>query len=92
MTTITISTNNKYADKIYKKLKADKNLVRVSVTKKRKKKKKIDSDNDRQSLTEFALQSLSGAYSNDEPDYTDVQVKEPKSKYKQNAGRRHRKN
>lgn len=77
MTTITIQTNKEYADKIYKKLKADKNLVSVSVTKKKKKKKKIDSDNDRQSLSEFGLQSLARAYSNDEPDYADVQVKEP---------------
>ncbi|MEO5572761.1 MAG: hypothetical protein ABIT08_04950 [Bacteroidia bacterium] len=92
MTTITIHTNKEYADKIYKKLKADKNLLKVSVSKKRVKKKKSYSDIDRQSLTEFGLQSLSFAYSNDEPDYTDVQVKEPKRKYKKDAGRRHSKN
>ena len=51
--------------------------MRVSVTRKRKKKKRTDSDNDRQSLSDFGLQSLARAYSNDEPDYTDVQLKEP---------------
>ena len=58
MTTITIQTNNKYADKIYKKLKADKNLIKVSVSKKRASKKKLSPGNDRRALAEFGLQSI----------------------------------
>jgi hypothetical protein len=87
MTTITIQTNNSYADKIYKKLKADKNLIKVSVRKKGAAKKKLSPANDNIALAEFGLQSLARAYSKNEPDYADVAVREPKGKYKKNAGR-----
>ena len=53
MTTITIQTNNSYADIIYKKLKTDKNLVKVSVRKKKGAKKKLLSNSNSRCLKDI---------------------------------------